>query len=347
MVEVAEKFNVCLTYFKRRCRSLGIRRWPYRKIQSMLKREEKSGLVAKYKGEDDGGGGIPYDVRLKQLASSGGWNEACAPESSFYVGDYTSQPNVPNPMGYNPYQTYLMTQHMIAQHTQQGGMFGGMMMPNGMMAPPGGGGMMMPPPGTLGQGDMLQKMPYVHDGPQVCKPEKRPREEASKGAPSAIDVLAMAAAAHNDPEEEVEGGEEAPAKKHKAEVKQEEVQQEAGAATSNLQEEGGETKVAALKELVGQEREKGKQHMANYIQNAISLQKTEPTPEEPSFKQGMTPQDDAHRAQYVFNLGLMMGQMAHSMGKPPAAPYPHNMAPPMNPGAGVSPQLRYTEYYPA
>ena len=32
MVEVAEKFNVCLTYFKRRCRSLGIRRWPYRKV---------------------------------------------------------------------------------------------------------------------------------------------------------------------------------------------------------------------------------------------------------------------------------------------------------------------------
>ena len=35
MADVAKKFEVCLTYFKRRCRSLGIRRWPYRKVMSL------------------------------------------------------------------------------------------------------------------------------------------------------------------------------------------------------------------------------------------------------------------------------------------------------------------------
>ena len=32
MAEVAKKFQVCLTYFKKVCRSHGVRRWPYRKV---------------------------------------------------------------------------------------------------------------------------------------------------------------------------------------------------------------------------------------------------------------------------------------------------------------------------
>ena len=31
MQEVAKKFGVCMTFFKKICRTLGIKRWPYRK----------------------------------------------------------------------------------------------------------------------------------------------------------------------------------------------------------------------------------------------------------------------------------------------------------------------------
>jgi len=37
MAEVAKKFNVCVTFFKRICRSRGIRKWPYRKLKSLHK----------------------------------------------------------------------------------------------------------------------------------------------------------------------------------------------------------------------------------------------------------------------------------------------------------------------
>ena len=32
MVEVAEKFGICTTVFKRMCRNHGIKRWPFRKV---------------------------------------------------------------------------------------------------------------------------------------------------------------------------------------------------------------------------------------------------------------------------------------------------------------------------
>jgi len=32
MVVVARKFNVCLTYFKKMCRSHGVKQWPYRQV---------------------------------------------------------------------------------------------------------------------------------------------------------------------------------------------------------------------------------------------------------------------------------------------------------------------------
>jgi len=35
MADVAKKFHVCLTYFKKVCRSHGVKRWPYRKLKSL------------------------------------------------------------------------------------------------------------------------------------------------------------------------------------------------------------------------------------------------------------------------------------------------------------------------
>jgi len=35
MAEVAKKFQVCLTYFKKVCRSHGVKSWPYRKVYSV------------------------------------------------------------------------------------------------------------------------------------------------------------------------------------------------------------------------------------------------------------------------------------------------------------------------
>jgi len=38
MQDVAKKFDVCLTFFKRICRQRGVKRWPYRKLKSLQKR---------------------------------------------------------------------------------------------------------------------------------------------------------------------------------------------------------------------------------------------------------------------------------------------------------------------
>lgn len=38
MADVARKFGVCTTFFKRICRTHGIKRWPYRKLQSIQKK---------------------------------------------------------------------------------------------------------------------------------------------------------------------------------------------------------------------------------------------------------------------------------------------------------------------
>lgn len=32
MAEVAKKFEVCMTYFKKVCRQNGVKRWPYRQV---------------------------------------------------------------------------------------------------------------------------------------------------------------------------------------------------------------------------------------------------------------------------------------------------------------------------
>lgn len=38
MAQVAKKFDVCLTFFKKICRQHGIKRWPYRKLKSLEKK---------------------------------------------------------------------------------------------------------------------------------------------------------------------------------------------------------------------------------------------------------------------------------------------------------------------
>ena len=35
LARVATEFGVCATAFKKRCRDLGVRRWPFRKIRSL------------------------------------------------------------------------------------------------------------------------------------------------------------------------------------------------------------------------------------------------------------------------------------------------------------------------
>jgi len=42
MADVARKFGVCTTFFKRICRTYGIKRWPFRKLQSIQKKIEES-----------------------------------------------------------------------------------------------------------------------------------------------------------------------------------------------------------------------------------------------------------------------------------------------------------------
>merc|ERR1711959_144790 len=38
MAEVAKKYGVCITYFKKVCRSHGVQRWPYRQMRSSIRK---------------------------------------------------------------------------------------------------------------------------------------------------------------------------------------------------------------------------------------------------------------------------------------------------------------------
>lgn len=51
MQEVAKKFGVCMTFFKKVCRSLGIKRWPYRKLKSLQHKIETLQASMKEKTE--------------------------------------------------------------------------------------------------------------------------------------------------------------------------------------------------------------------------------------------------------------------------------------------------------
>ena len=42
MAEVARKFEVCLTYFKKVCRRHGVKRWPYRQLKSIENRQDST-----------------------------------------------------------------------------------------------------------------------------------------------------------------------------------------------------------------------------------------------------------------------------------------------------------------
>jgi len=43
LVEVARKFDVCTTFFKKVCRQHGIKRWPFRKLKSLQRKMQASG----------------------------------------------------------------------------------------------------------------------------------------------------------------------------------------------------------------------------------------------------------------------------------------------------------------
>lgn len=51
MQEVAKKFGVCMTFFKKVCRGLGIKRWPYRKLKSLQHKIETLQASVKEKAE--------------------------------------------------------------------------------------------------------------------------------------------------------------------------------------------------------------------------------------------------------------------------------------------------------
>ena len=44
--KVAVEFGVCATVFKKRCRDLGVKRWPFRKIRSLRRTIAKSNCSA-------------------------------------------------------------------------------------------------------------------------------------------------------------------------------------------------------------------------------------------------------------------------------------------------------------
>merc|ERR1711957_884881 len=45
LVEVARKFDVCTTFFKKICRQHGIKRWPFRKLKSLQRKMKASGQM--------------------------------------------------------------------------------------------------------------------------------------------------------------------------------------------------------------------------------------------------------------------------------------------------------------
>jgi len=68
MADVARKFGVCTTFFKRICRTYGIKRWPFRKLQSIGKK------IAQLRTVDTAQSKLKLDqlqVTLDRLQSSG------------------------------------------------------------------------------------------------------------------------------------------------------------------------------------------------------------------------------------------------------------------------------------
>jgi len=74
MADVARKFEVCPTYFKRICRSHGIMRWPYRKLKSMRSREVGS------LGAFTAAASAMLDLDTSDRAHSSSDEEKCADE---------------------------------------------------------------------------------------------------------------------------------------------------------------------------------------------------------------------------------------------------------------------------
>ena len=42
LIDVCREFNVCLTFLKQLCRKHGIKRWPFRQVKAILKRQERA-----------------------------------------------------------------------------------------------------------------------------------------------------------------------------------------------------------------------------------------------------------------------------------------------------------------
>jgi len=68
LIDVCREFNVCLTFLKQLCRKHGIKRWPFRQVKAILKRQERA--QGKSNGPlPCGGVGVPNPTTSHQTSS--------------------------------------------------------------------------------------------------------------------------------------------------------------------------------------------------------------------------------------------------------------------------------------
>merc|ERR1711934_900125 len=53
LAESARHFNTCTTFFKKMCRTFGIKRWPFRKVQSLRRRLESAKSVREWEAVNE------------------------------------------------------------------------------------------------------------------------------------------------------------------------------------------------------------------------------------------------------------------------------------------------------
>jgi len=224
-----------------------------------------------------------YEQRMKQLAAGHvRWSEA---PSQQQADQYVQQAYGGGAYGGGRYDYMLGTQPTQQQAMWQLPSFREAMMVQAQMA------MQIPGPSTMNAAQMAPFMvPPQPAEATVATPLKRAREEdevkvtATKASPSAIDVLAMVANAKEETPEE-------PAKRHKG------AEDEVKRDVTLIKNEGGTAVPTA--------------GLSSFLQNAISMQKSEQEHHVNIKIKQEEDEEDARRAHYAFMLGHQMGQFQH------------------------------------